>query len=128
LWDAGSGAEQQTLEVEAIVLPLAFSDDGKFLQTDRGQLSTTIISDRSAVSRPDPLRSIFIEREWVTWAAEKIIWLPSEHRPRHVAVHGAIAASGYRSGRVSFIEFVLQSFSKVSFASSYSDVCIVTRT
>jgi hypothetical protein len=98
LWDAASGAEQQTLEDEAIVLPLAFFDDGKFLQTDRGQLSTTILSDRAAVSRPDPPPS-FIEREWLAWGTEKNLWLPSEHRRRHVAAHGAIAASGYRSGK-----------------------------
>jgi hypothetical protein len=36
---------------------------------------------------------------------ENILWLPSEHRPSHVPVHGSIIGFGYPPGRVTFIEF-----------------------
>jgi len=36
LWDAGSGAVLQTLNVDAVVETLSFSDDGASLQTDLG--------------------------------------------------------------------------------------------
>ena len=38
LWDAGSGALQQTFDGGAMVVTLSFSDDGTSLQTDRGLL------------------------------------------------------------------------------------------
>ena len=34
-----------------------------------------------------------------------ILWLPPEHRPSLIAVHEAMVAFGYQSGRVSFLEF-----------------------
>jgi WD40 repeat protein len=105
MWDTGSGAALQTIEVDAIVLTLSFSDDGAFLQTDRGQLRTIFFSDRAAISQLDLPRSTFVKQQWVSWGLENILWLPSEHRPRLVAVHGAIIAFGYGSGRVSFMEF-----------------------
>jgi WD40 repeat protein len=105
LWDASSGAELQTLKVDTVVQALSFSDDGTFLQTDRGLLHSAILSDRAGISRPDLPRFIFIKQQWVSLGMENILWLPSEHRPSHVAVHGAIVAFGYRSGRVSFMEF-----------------------
>jgi WD40 repeat protein len=107
LWDASSGAELQTLEVDAVVLTLSFSDDGTFLQTDRGLLYTAILFDHAAISRPDLPRSIFVKQQWVSWGMENILWLPSEHRPSYVVVHGGIVAFGYESGRVSFMEFAL---------------------
>ncbi|PMD28771.1 WD40 repeat-like protein, partial [Hyaloscypha variabilis F] len=103
LWDAGSGAALQTLEVDAVVQTLSFSNDGTFLQTERGLLYTAILSDRVAISRPDPPRCIFVKQQWVSWGMENILWLPSEHRPSHVAVHDAIVAFGYRSSRVLFM-------------------------
>jgi WD40 repeat protein len=105
VWDAGSGAALQTLEVDANVLTILFSDDGIFLQTNMGPLRTTILSDRATISRPDLPRSIFVKEQWVSWGTENILWLPSEYRPIHVAVHGGIVAFGYRSGRVLFMEF-----------------------
>jgi WD40 repeat protein len=40
LWDVGSGAVQQTLEVDSVIRKLSFSDNGTVLQTDRGLLCT----------------------------------------------------------------------------------------
>jgi WD40 repeat protein len=41
LSDAGTGAALQTIEVDAVVQTLLFSDDSTFLETDRGLLRTT---------------------------------------------------------------------------------------
>jgi WD40 repeat protein len=105
LWDVGSGAVLQTLEVGAVVQTLLFSDDGTFLQTNRGPLYITFCSDSAAVSRPNLPRSLFIKEQWVSRDMENILWLPSEHRPSHIAVHGSIIGFGYPSGRVTFMEF-----------------------
>jgi WD40 repeat protein len=105
LWDAGSGTMLQTLEVGAPIRTLSFSDNRTFLQTNRGPLYTTFHSDIAAVSRPNLPHSVFIKEQWVSWGMENILWLPSEHRPSHVAVHGSIIGFGYLSGRATFIEF-----------------------
>ena len=105
LWDAGSGAALQTLEVGAVALTVSFSDDWAFLRTNRGPLHTVILSDGAAVSEPNPPRSIFVKEQWVSLDTENLLWLPSDHRPSCVAVHGSIVVYGYRSGQVSFMEF-----------------------
>jgi WD40 repeat protein len=44
LWDAGTGAVLQTLEVNAILQTLSFSDEGTFLHTNRGLLHAASLS------------------------------------------------------------------------------------
>jgi hypothetical protein len=95
----------QTLEADAAIQTLSFSDDGTFVQTNRGPLYTTFVSDSAAVSRRNLPRSVFIKKQWVGLEMETLLWLPSEHRPSCVVVHGSIVAFGYGSGRVSFMEF-----------------------
>jgi uncharacterized protein with WD repeat len=104
LWDAGSGAVLQTLKVGADIQTLSFSNDGTFLQTNRGPLYHTFHSDNAAVSRLNLPQSLFIKNEWISRGMENILWLPFEHRPQRVAMHGGIIAFGYKSGRVAFME------------------------
>ena len=104
LWDAGSGAALQTLEVDTAVDILSFSDDGTFLQTNRGSLHTAFLSDCATVSGLNIPCSVFVKEQWVSRGREKVLWLPSDHRPRVVAVHGNIIGLGYPSGRVTVIE------------------------
>jgi WD40 repeat protein len=105
LWDAGSGAVLQTLEVDGLVQTLLFSDDGTFLQTNRGSLHTAFHSDSTIISRPNLPRPVLVKEQWVSRGMENILWLPSEHRPSRVAVYGSIVGCGYPSGRVTFMEF-----------------------
>ena len=105
LWDAGSGAALQTLEVNGAVRTLLFSNDGTFVQTDRGPLYIAFLSDGAVVSRPNLPRSVFVKEQWVSLDMENLLWLPSNHRPSCVAVHGSIVGFGYKSGRVLVMEF-----------------------
>ena len=102
LWNAGSGAALQTLELDAVVEALLFSINGTFVQTNRGPLHTVF---SAAISRPNFPHCIFVKKQWVSLDMENLLWLPSDHRPSCVAVHGSIVGNGYRSGRVSFMEF-----------------------
>ena len=78
----------QTLEVDA-VNPTLFSDNRAFLKTNMGALHTTFFSDRTALSRLDLPPFTFVKDQWASQGAETILWLPSEHRPSSVAVHGS---------------------------------------
>jgi WD40 repeat protein len=105
LWDASSGAAQQTLEGDAAVRTLSFSDDGTFVQTNKGSLYTAYLSDGTAVSQPNLPRPVFVKERWVALDMENLLWLPSDHRPSCVAVHESIVGFGYESSRVSVMEF-----------------------
>ncbi|RYO89737.1 hypothetical protein DL764_008540 [Monosporascus ibericus] len=78
LWDAATGALQQTLKGDAIIQTFFLSDT--FLQTT-------------------------VNEQWVRWGTEDMLWLPFEHRPSCTAVYGNVVALGYRSGRLSILEF-----------------------
>jgi WD40 repeat protein len=66
LWDAGSGAVLQTLDVGGIVNKLSFSDDGTHLQTHRGTLPISSLSSTSpAVPHQQLPPTIFVNGQWV---------------------------------------------------------------
>lgn len=78
LWDAGSGAVCQTLEVDVVVRTLSFSDDGIFLQTNRGLLHTAFHPDSAIISRPNLPRCVFVKELWVSWGMKIFFgFLPS---------------------------------------------------
>jgi len=79
LWDAGSGAALQTLELNTVVEALLFSNDGTFVQTNRGPLHTVFLSDSAAASLPNLPHSIFVKERWVSLDMENLLWLPSDH-------------------------------------------------
>jgi WD40 repeat protein len=113
LWDAATGEHQQTLEVEATIYALSFSDDGTSLQTEWESLPIPPpLSGATATNSPQPQPSIFVEDQWVSCHNERILWLPPEYRPHSVAVHRGTVAFGYTSGRVAIIEFALASPSR----------------
>ena len=71
LWDAGTGTLLQTLD--AFVQTLLFSDNGTFLETDRGLLCTTFNSPRAVSSRWNVAGRIFVKEQWVTWGMENML-------------------------------------------------------
>jgi hypothetical protein len=90
---------------DAAVQALSFSDDGTFIQTNRGSLYIAFLSDGTDVSRPNLPRSVFVKGQWVSLDMEHLLRIPSDHQPSYVAVHGSIVGFRYRSGRVSIMKF-----------------------
>jgi WD40 repeat protein len=105
LWDVRSGELKETLEVNSTIRNLSFSNDGTFLQTDRGPLYSPFLSGDAVLSRPSPLPFVFVGEKWVSRGTEKVLWLPSEYRPSEVAVHDNIIGFGCSSGAVLVMEF-----------------------
>jgi len=100
LWDTESGLALQTFEVDNFVQDLSFSDDGTFLQSDRGPLCSDFLSRGIVVSQPSFPPSLFLKEQWISYGVEKILWLPSEYRLSCVAIYGNIIAFSYLSDRV----------------------------
>ncbi|KAF1990458.1 NACHT-domain-containing protein [Aulographum hederae CBS 113979] len=108
LWDAGSSALQQTLDVDSRVDTLFFSDDGIHVQTNMGSLPILSCPPaRLAVSHQVVSPFIFVKDQWVCSQSVSILWLPPDHRPHCIAVYGGTVGFGYVSGRVTIIELSL---------------------
>ena len=105
LWDAGSGALLQTLEVGDTVQMLSFSISGPYLQTDRGLLEVKSYSPLVSLPQIDPVANMFVKENWITRDSEKLLWLPSEYRPSCSIFKGNILGFGCSSGQVTFMEF-----------------------
>jgi WD40 repeat protein len=105
LWDAGTGAALQTLKgLSRSVTSVAFSPDGKFLETDRGvlQLDSSIEVSLNSLK---PLHTLFVVNEWVIEAGQNILWLPPDYRATCIAVWDGFITLGHSSGIVSLLEF-----------------------
>jgi len=81
LWDAATGALQQTLEGHSdLVSSVAFSPDGKHIPT------------------------LHVSSEWLVEGTARYLWLPTNYRPTCEALWGRILVLGHSSGRLSFLQ------------------------
>jgi WD40 repeat protein len=94
LWDVGMRAVLQTLKFGAFVNTLSFSEDGTFLQTNRGGLHATSLSFNDDISQLSLSHNIFVEGQWICWCTEDMLWLPLEYRSYWTAVYGSVVALG----------------------------------
>jgi WD40 repeat protein len=104
LWDATTGAWKQTLEIHATITSLLFSEDGRYIKTNRGLLSLNSGSPDACLPQ-DQL--IFVNDEWVTRDGQNLLWLPPDYRPICSAIfNNNVLASGHGSGHMTHIEFI----------------------
>ncbi|KAJ4859826.1 WD domain, g-beta repeat domain-containing protein [Trichoderma breve] len=106
LLDAVTGALQQTLETNQLLTKLAFSNDGRYLNTDYGILrfAETALYEKSHGKNASDY-ALFVEKEWVTLGGRNILWLPHEHRPACAATYGQTVVLGHRPGGLTFLQF-----------------------
>jgi WD40 repeat protein len=104
LWDAATGAEKQTLVVHISITSLSFSNNGKYLKSDRGMLPLNSDSSDMLDHRAQQSCVIFVNKEWVTQDGQKILWLPPDYRATCTAIHNDKLVLGHRSGKVTFFE------------------------
>ena len=104
LWDAITGAREQTFDI--YTRPLSFSDDGRYLKTDRGLLSFNSSSPDTCPHQEQSVDRISNDRQWVSQDGQKnILWLPPEYRPLGLARFNNLLVLGHESGQVTFLEF-----------------------
>ncbi|KAN0066955.1 vegetative incompatibility protein HET-E-1 [Elaphomyces granulatus] len=110
LWDATTGAWEQTLNVNTILKSLLFSEDGRYLKTDRGLLRLNSGSPDTCLYQEQSICTIFVNDEWVTYDGQSLLWLPPDYRFFTCsALFNNRLVLGCASGRVAFIEFALSS-------------------
>jgi WD40 repeat protein len=104
-WDAETGVLQQTLEIDGFLTELSFSSDDLCLITGRGSIA---LGQSSSPPIQTPNWSGYClsgDRSWITWNGNKVLWLPTEYRPRCSMVKEQTITIGCASGRVLFFDF-----------------------
>jgi WD40 repeat protein len=106
LWDAQTGALQSTLYFYRDISQLSFSNDGSYLETNRGRIDLQIPAC-SSIPTVDHSSSYSLSKDncWVVWKGYNVLWLPPEYRPSCQAIYSTTLVLGHSSGRVTFIEF-----------------------
>ena len=100
LWDAETGALQQTFEIGQVTTKLSFSSDGLFLTTNIGSINLGLL--------PSPSWSSYCLGEngsWITWNNHNVLWLPPEYRPDCSMIKDSTLAMSCLSGRFIIIIF-----------------------
>lgn len=109
LWDARTGALQQALTVGQSLEWVSFSDDGQFLETDRGSLlriSSDSHASNARLNQKPPDARVFIRDDWITRDRRNLLWLPPDYRATCAAVHDRMLVLGHASGEVTFFRMV----------------------
>ena len=103
LWDTGTGAQLQILNLGITTRTLSFSTSGQYLKTNRGVLY--ISSLKSFTNSLEQVYPIFVTDNWVIEEGKSILWLPPNYRATCVAVWNTIVILEHSSGGISFLQF-----------------------
>jgi len=116
LWNATTGANQQTLKAGQVLDNLQFNTTGSYLKTSIG----SILVAQSPISKPTPIQTlpqtpryigygISSDRVWITWNSKNLLWLPMDSRPvcSDMAQSASKVTIGCRTGQVLIFGFSL---------------------
>ncbi|KAK7189040.1 beta transducin-like protein HET-E4s, partial [Paraphaeosphaeria sporulosa] len=107
VWDAGSGACLQTLDIGYPLQTMSFNASGSGLLTNIGVinlgplLSSNITTTTQELESPKyQVTALSSDGTWITYNSQNVIWLPLEYRPRCSAVSESLIGIGVGTGRV----------------------------
>ena len=107
LWNSATGAALQTVEVGVVIRSLSFSSDGLYLEIDRRQLDISSLFSSNIVLQLNFVRELFVNKAWVAYNMDNVLWLPSDYRATCSAIQSNVLVLGHASGRVTFFKFNL---------------------
>jgi WD40 repeat protein len=105
LWDAATGEERQKHRTSGIVSRIAFSGDGRNLETNVGHLDLDTDLATHLTLTTTPRSTLLLEASWIKLRGVDFLWLPHEYRGGCNDVHGSHLVIGHVSGAVSFFWF-----------------------
>ena len=108
LWNAGTGSCHSIFTLDEITFTLSFSPDGSHLKTDTGQISISSSLSGAHFCREKELCAFFVKDQWVTFAEQRLLRLPSDYRPTCTAVCEGVICLGHMSGRITVLGFDLE--------------------
>jgi WD40 repeat protein len=105
LWDAATGEEKQKHETSRSANRITFSNDGRYLETNIGQLDLSITSITHQSLITDSRTTILLESSWIRYRGADFLWVPHEYRGVCHDAFGSLLVIGQSSGAVSFFSF-----------------------
>ncbi|KAF1968780.1 WD40 repeat-like protein [Bimuria novae-zelandiae CBS 107.79] len=114
IWDASSSKCLQTLNIGKALYHTSFDITSSYLQTEIGiiyisVLSTSVTLPANSVPQYKGV-GLSSDGRWITYNSEKLVWLPSEHRPSCSMVSGGMIGIGVGNGRVWICKVKLEAF------------------
>src|SRR5262249_46328154 len=102
LWVPTTGESGASFNTDKILRELSFTADGAYLLTNVGMFSLSQF-------QLNPLPYLGVNSYWVTCKQRNILWLPPDYRATYAAVQNNTLALGHESGRITFLQFHLDS-------------------
>ncbi|OXV11492.1 hypothetical protein Egran_00747 [Elaphomyces granulatus] len=103
LWYAITGAQKQKLKTNITITSLLFSEDGRYLKTERGLLSLNSVSSDTCLHHERSMHGISVNDEWVTQDGQNLIWLPLDYRAACSALFNNMLVLGNPLGQIEFV-------------------------
>ena len=115
IWDAGTGACLQTLNIGKVLYHISFDITDSHLRTDIG----TFAIDTSAAANMRPSGTEYQEPRykglalssdgaWITYNSDNLVRLPPEYRPSCSAVLGTLIGFGIGTGKVYICKYTCE--------------------
>lgn len=103
LWNRESELIGDSAAIRAAINRVAFSENGKYIETDRGVLELDPLF--LPANARDTLYTHFVADDWLLKDSENVLWLPEAYRASCVAVvqDEGVAIMGHASGAISFV-------------------------
>ena len=106
VWETATGQCRSVLEGHPYIYRIAFSPDGRRLETDKSDISLPSgLVTASTISHPDGLSSIAVTKKWIVRQNRRFLWLPPEYRNYTTAVFKYMVCLGCNDGRVTLLSF-----------------------
>ena len=105
LWDAATGEERQKQETSSVVTKVVFSNNGRNLATNIGQLDLGLASVTHQASVTKLQTAILLDSSWIKVRGVDRLWLPHEYRGGVHDAFGSRLVVGQASGAISFFSF-----------------------
>jgi WD40 repeat protein len=105
LWDTATGEEKQKHETSRRANRITFSNDGRYLETNIGQLDLGITSITHQLLITNSRTTILLETSWIRYRGADFLWVPHEYRGVCHDAFGSLLVIGQSSGAVSFFSF-----------------------
>ncbi|KAK4200781.1 WD40-repeat-containing domain protein [Triangularia verruculosa] len=111
LWDRQTQLLTGSFATGVGIRRVSFSNDGRYIQTDRGTLDRLSFPTTHSptphsflpLTCPSASHTLFVAQDWVKHNLENFVWLPEDYHATTVAAYGGTIVMGHSSGALSVI-------------------------
>ncbi|KAI9372223.1 hypothetical protein BJX61DRAFT_508192, partial [Aspergillus egyptiacus] len=103
LWDTASGTLRQAVPLASFPSELSFSEDGKYLKTNKGAYSLQRLLSTPPDAEPE-CPALHLDGEWLVRGVQRLLWIPPDYRSLSANLGANKVALTSLSGQLVFVE------------------------